>query len=112
MQLGIRMGGGTDMPIDPLNPFCSIEWMVDRKTITGKVLGKEHSITLDEAVRLWTRGSADCEGWGSMIGSIEVGKKADFAVLSQDIFQVPVGEIHNTVAVQTWVDGKCVYRRG
>ena len=106
------MGGGTDMPIDPLNPFCSIEWMVDRKTITGKVLGKEHSITLDEAVRLWTRGSADCEGWGSMIGSIEVGKKADFAVLSQDIFQVPVGEIHNTVAEQTWIDGKCVYRRG
>jgi predicted amidohydrolase YtcJ len=112
VDMGIRMGGGTDMPIDPLNPFCSIEWMVDRKTITGKVLGKEHSITLDEAVRLWTRGSADCEGWGSMIGSIKVDKKADFAVLSQDIFQVPVGEIHNTVAEQTWIDGKCVYRRG
>lgn len=33
--------------------------MVDRTTITGKVLGKEHSISLEEAVELWTRGSAD-----------------------------------------------------
>ena len=111
IDMGIRMGGGTDMPIDPLNPFCSIEWMVDRTTITGKVLGKEHAISLEEAVDLWTRGSADCEGWGGMIGSIEPGKKADFAVLSQDIFTIPVREIHNTVAEETWLDGKCVYRR-
>ena len=46
-----------------------------------------------------------------MIGSIEPGKKADFAVLSQDIFKIPVAEIHNTVAAETWLDGKCVYRR-
>ena len=111
IDMGIRMGGGTDMPIDPLNPFCSIEWMVDRTTITGKVLGKEHAISLEEAVDLWTRGSADCEGWGGMIGLIEPGKKADFAVLSQDIFTIPVREIHNTVAEETWLDGKCVYRR-
>ncbi len=111
IDMGLRMGGGTDMPIDPLNPFYSIEWMVDRKTITGKTLGREHAVSLAEAVDLWTRGSANCEGWDAMIGSIEPGKKADFAVLSQDIFQIPAEEIHNTVAAETWLDGKCVYRR-
>ena len=46
-----------------------------------------------------------------MIGSIEPGKKADFAILSPDIFTIPVREIHNTVAEETWLDGKRVYRR-
>lgn len=106
---GLRMGGGTDYPIGPANPFPCIQFMVDRKIIDGSVMGKDNAITLEEAVYLWTQGSADCEGWGDMIGSVEAGKKADLAVLNQDIFSVPVEEIHNTTISSTWVGGQCIY---
>ena len=106
---GLRMGGGTDYPIGPANPFPCIQFMVDRKIIDGSVMGIGSAITVEEAVYLWTQGSANCEGWGDMIGSIERGKKADMVVLNQDIFSVPVEEIHNTTVSSTWVGGKCVY---
>jgi len=110
-DMGIRLGGGTDYPIGPYNPFPCIQFMVDRKIIDGSVMGPDYALTLDEAIYVWTQGSADIEGWGDMIGSIEPGKKADLAVLSQDIFTIPVDDIHNTYAVQTWVGGKLVYEK-
>jgi hypothetical protein len=108
---GIRMGGGTDLPIGPMNPFLSIQFMVDRKIIDGSVMGPDFALTLEEVIYIWTQGSADCEGWGDMIGSIEAGKKADMAVLNQDIFSIPTDEIHNTTAAATWLGGKCVYQQ-
>ncbi|MDO4977983.1 MAG: amidohydrolase [Eubacteriales bacterium] len=109
MDQGIRMGAGTDYPIGPVNPFPCIEFLVDRKIIDGSVLGAQSGINIEEAIYLWTQGSADIEGWGEMIGSIEPGKKADFAVLDQNLLTIPVENIHNTTVLQTWFNGECVY---
>jgi predicted amidohydrolase YtcJ len=110
LKNGVTMGGGTDLPVLPASPFISIEWMVDRKFVGGKVLGAEEAITVEEAIYLYTMGSAFIEGWDKMIGSIEPGKKADVIVLNQDILTVPTSEIKNTTVNTTFVGGKAVYQ--
>ncbi|MDR1917298.1 MAG: amidohydrolase [Synergistaceae bacterium] len=107
---GVVMGGGTDLPVIPASPFICIEWMVDRKIISGRVLGADQAITREEAIYLWTMGSARCEGWDHIIGSIEPGKKADVIVLNEDIFSVPTDEIKNITVNTTYLGGKAVYQ--
>ncbi|MEG1774801.1 MAG: amidohydrolase family protein, partial [Oscillospiraceae bacterium] len=108
---GLRMGGGTDYPIGPANPFPCIQFMVDRTITDGSLMGPESAITIEEAVYLWTQGSANVEGSGDVLGSIEPGKKADLAVLNQDIFTIPTEKIGKTTVSSTWLGGKCVYRQ-
>ncbi len=45
------------------------------------------------------------------IGSIEVGKNADFIVLEHNLTEVPIDEVGETQVLQTWFDGKLVYER-
>ncbi|MFD1707873.1 amidohydrolase [Siminovitchia sediminis] len=107
---GIAFGGGTDAPILPANPFLSLWWMVTRNTLTAGVLGKEHAITREEALYLYTMGSAVTQFKEDKVGSIEPGKLADLAVLSQDYFEVEEDAIKDLKTVLTIVDGKIVYR--
>jgi hypothetical protein len=50
-------------------------------------------------------------GWENIIGSIEVGKRADLVVASQNLFEIKPSEIHNTEAVMTMLNGKVVFDR-
>jgi predicted amidohydrolase YtcJ len=108
----IIIGGGTDAPVVPYNPFISLWWMVTRKTITAgpEPLGPEQSITIEEALRLYTFNSAYCMNWEDQIGSIETGKLADLAVLDVDLLTCPKDEIKNIKVLMTIVGGKIVYR--
>ena len=69
-------------------------------------------ITREEAVTAYTRGSAFAEFAEQEKGSLAVGKLADLAVLSQDIFSVPPPELPKTVSVLTLVGGKTVHDSG
>ncbi len=62
-----------------------------------------------DAVRAYTRGSAFAALSDKQVGTLEAGKLADLAVLSQDIFTVPVDTIGKTHVVKTMVGGKIVY---
>ena len=80
--------------------------------LKGYALGKEHAITPTEALQLYTINNARIMGVEHERGSIEVGKLADLAVLSQDILSVPADAIRDTKAHLTVVGGKIVYRNG
>jgi len=108
---GLKLGGGTDYPIGPSNPFPCMQFMVDRKITDGSLMGPESAITIEEAVYLWTQGSANVEGFGDVLGSIEPGKMADLVVLNQDILTVPTEQIGKTTVASTWLGGKCVYQQ-
>ena len=108
---GLLVGGGTDAPILPIDPFICMWWMVTRKTLQGEQLGPEHSISAQEALALYTINNARIMGVDSERGSIEVGKMADLAVLSQNLLAVPDDDIRQTKAVMTMLGGKIVYRR-
>ena len=112
IDAGILVGGGTDGPVVPVDPYLSMWWMTTRQVLKGYALGKEHAITPQEALTLYTINNARVMGVEHERGSIEIGKLADLAVLSQDILAVPPDAIRDTKALLTVVGGKVVYRNG
>src|SRR3954465_11849155 len=112
IDAGVLGGGGTDGPVVPVDPFLSMWWMTTRQVLKGYALGKEHAITPKEALMLYTINNARIQGVEKERGSVEVGKLADIAVLSQDILAVPPDAIRDTKALMTILGGKIVYRNG
>ena len=110
IDAGVLVGGGTDGPVVPVDPFLSMWWMTTRQVLKGYVLGREHAITAKEALQLYTINNARILGVEKERGSIEPGKLADLAVLSQDILAVEPDAIAKTKALMTVVGGKIVYR--
>jgi predicted amidohydrolase YtcJ len=76
---------------------------------TGKIYAPEERITVQQAVDAFTRGSAYAAFFDDRVGTLEPGKEADIAVLSQDIFTVPSNEIGKIRVVMTLVGGRAVY---
>ena len=76
---------------------------------TGKFYRPEQRVTVRQAVDAYTQGSAYAAFMDSQVGTLEVGKFADLAVLSQDIFSVPPKAIGKTDVVMTMVGGRIVH---
>jgi predicted amidohydrolase YtcJ len=112
VDAGVLVGGGTDGPVVPVDPFLSMWWMTTRQVLKGYALGKEHAITPKEALILYTINNARIMGVEKERGSIEAGKLADLAVLSQNILEVAPDAIRDTRAFMTVLGGKVVYRNG
>ncbi|MBO0763424.1 MAG: amidohydrolase [Hyphomicrobiaceae bacterium] len=112
IDAGVLVGGGTDGPVVPVDPFLSMWWMTTRQVLKGYALGSEHAITPKEALELYTINNARVMGVEKERGSIEPGKLADLTVLSQDILSVPPDAIRDTKALLTLVGGNVVYRNG
>lgn len=77
--------------------------------VTGATYVPEERMSVVDAVRAYTQGSAFAAFADDRVGSLEAGKLADLAVLSQDIFTVPLDTIGKTHVVTTMVGGKIVY---
>jgi len=90
----------------PLNPYLNIMFAVIHPSRPTEALSRE------QAVEAYTRGSAFAEHAEREKGSIEKGKLADVAVLSQDIFIVHLGELPKTLSVLSIIGGKIVYDAG
>jgi len=104
---------GSDWTVAPLNPLEGIKAAVTRQTLDGKHPAgwiPEQKITLDEAIRAYTFGSAYAEFADKVKGSIAPGKLADLVMLDRDIYSGPAVEIDKARVVLTIVDGKVVYQ--
>ncbi|MDR5758426.1 amidohydrolase [Caballeronia sp. LZ035] len=88
-SLGITFGMHSDAPITQLNPLFTAWCAVQRKTASGRVLGEAERLSVPDALRAITLGAAHTIGMDDVVGSIEVGKFADFAVLEEDPHEVP-----------------------
>jgi hypothetical protein len=109
-QSGVPMGGGTDGTIvAPNSPFISLWWMITGKTLRGDVARPQERLTREEALRVYTRGSAWIAQMEDRIGSLEPGKLADLTVLTEDYLTVPEDRIRKIRSVMTIVGGKVVY---
>lgn len=109
VEAGLVAGGGTDAPVVPPDPYLSIWWMTTRGTLGGEPLGPEQAVSVEDALRMWTIDSATTQFAEDVRGSIEEGKLADFAVLSDDILIIPPEEIRNLSAILTSVGGRIVH---
>jgi predicted amidohydrolase YtcJ len=115
LAAGIPTGGGTDAPVVDWNPFESIWWMTTRKVFTPggvRVLGPNEAIGREQALRLYTLGSAETCFMEKSVGSIEPGKLADIAVLDADPISVEDDALRDIAAALTMVGGKIVHRAG
>ena len=74
------------------------------------VLWPEQAITAEEALEVFTVNGARAMGLGEETGSLEVGKSADFVVLDRDFVAGPVDEIIDTRVLETWFEGRRVFR--
>lgn len=88
LRLGIPFSIHSDAPITPLDPLFTAWCAVMRQTASGRTLGQEERIPVAAALRAITIGAAYTLKLDHLIGSIEVGKFADFAVLEQDPLEV------------------------
>jgi predicted amidohydrolase YtcJ len=113
LYIGVHVGAGTDAHrVMSYNPWVALRWMLDGKTVGGRALrGPEETPTRENALRMYTQGSAWLAFAEKERGSLEVGKLADLAALTKDYFKVPVEEIGEIEAVMTVVGGKVVYDR-
>jgi hypothetical protein len=111
IDAGIPLGAGTDATrVSSHNPWISIYWLVTGKTVGGTQLAaRENRLTRDEALRLYTVGSAWFSGDEDRKGRIAPGQLADFAILSADYPTVPEEQIKEIEAALTVVGGKVVY---
>jgi predicted amidohydrolase YtcJ len=113
-RLGVAIGGGTDAHrVASYNPFTSLQWFLDGKTVAGTAIrGPEETPSRLQALKFYTLGSAWFSFDDDVRGSLEPGKLADLAVLSQDYLTVPLDEIGNIESVLTLVGGDVVYAAG
>jgi predicted amidohydrolase YtcJ len=114
LDAGATLAFGSDWFVAPMEPLMGIYAAVTRRTLDGKRPQgwvPEQKITVAEAVRAYTMGSAYAGGDEKIKGSIEVGKLADLVALSADIFNIDPVEIEKTKVVMTIFDGKAIYDR-
>ncbi|HKA80867.1 MAG TPA: amidohydrolase [Xanthobacteraceae bacterium] len=114
LKLGIPIGGGTDAHrVMSYNPFVSLQWMVDGKTVGGTLTRDEEQLpSREEALRFYTLGSTWFTHDDGKRGTLARGKLADLAVLTKDYLTVPTGEIGGIESVLTMVGGRVVYAAG
>lgn len=111
LNLGLPIGGGTDATVAaPINPWRSLWWMVTGKPIDGGFTRDESErLTREEALAAYTVGSAWFSFDDDRLGTLEVGKLADLAVLSEDYFEVDDDRIPFITSVLTVVGGNPVH---
>ncbi len=114
LDAGATLAFGSDWFVAPMEPLMGIYAAVTRRTLDGKRPQgwvPEQKITVAEALRAYTLGSAYASGDEKIKGSIEVWKLADLVVLSADIFKIDPVEIEKAKVVMTIFDGKVIYER-
>jgi predicted amidohydrolase YtcJ len=108
---GILVAGSSDCPVTDFNPLLGIYSAVCRRTAGGKVLNKGERVGVMEALKMYTYNGAYASFEEKDKGSIEVGRLADIAVLSEDLLEVNPEEIKDVKVSMTIVDGKILYDR-
>ncbi len=114
LKSGSPLINGTDAPVEPVNPIPSFFASVTRQTLKGQPAGgyePKEKMTRQQALRSYTLDAAYGAFEENIKGSIEVGKLADFAILSKDIMTVPDNEILETEVEMTILGGKVVYSK-
>lgn len=106
LDLGVPLAVHSDAPVTPMAPLFTAWCAVNRQTASGRVLGPNQCISVAEALRAITLGAAYTLKMDGEIGSIECGKRADFAVLGSDPLAGNPRELKDVPVVATVLDGE------
>ena len=117
LKSGIIIAGGSDhmighdknRAVNAFNPFFNMWMSISRKTREGKLIYPEEKITREQALRMYTNGSAYLHFSEKTLGSLEAGKLADLVIIDKDFLACPEDDIRHIQALATVVEGKLVY---
>ena len=110
---GAVIVNGTDVPVEPIDPIASFYASVTRKTLKGipkNGYEPKQKMTRLEALKSYTINAAYAAFEEKIKGSIEIGKYADFTVLSKNIITIPENQLLNTKVLYTIINGKIEYK--
>jgi predicted amidohydrolase YtcJ len=114
VQQGSPLAFGSDFPVELANPFHGLHAAVTRQDHQNQPPGGWHSeegLSLLQAFRAFTLDAAYAAHQETVIGSLEVGKWADFILIDQDIFTIDTKEIWRTQVLETWIAGQRRYQK-
>ena len=112
LDSGANLAFGTDSPVAPMNPMWGIYAAVTRQTLDGKHPNgwiPNEKITVEEAVKAYTQGSAFAEFQETEKGTLAIGMLADFVILSEDIFTIKPEAIDKVKVLKTIMGGKVIF---
>ena len=112
LNQGTVIAGGSDFPVEDVNPFYGLYSSVTRQDHDGMPEGgwySEHRMSRVETLRSFTLDAAYAAHQENQLGTLEPGKWADFIVIDRDFFTVDASEIWQTEVLQTWVAGEKVF---
>lgn len=108
------IAAGSDFPVESPNPFYGLHASITRQDHNNSPQGgwfAEEKMTPLEAFRSFTVDAAYSGHQEEIIGSLATGKKADFVLLEQNLFEMPEQDIWQMAVEKTWVNGKLVYQK-
>ncbi|RST19022.1 amidohydrolase [Streptomyces sp. WAC05374] len=103
---GITLVGSSDRPVADGAPLRAIQFMVERASTSGQVIGPDEGITVEQALHAYTVAGAYACRWDDSAGSLTPGKRADLVVLGDDPRRVDPARIGDIDVVATFVDGR------
>jgi predicted amidohydrolase YtcJ len=106
LDAGVHVALHSDAPVTPLGPLFTAWCAVNRQTMTGRTLGAAQCITVPEALHAITLGAAFTLKMDHEVGSIETGKRADFAILGDDPLGVDPMVLKDVPVLGTVLDGR------
>ncbi|AZV79905.1 amidohydrolase [Parasedimentitalea marina] len=111
LKTGLPVGGGTDATrVASYDPWVAMHWLSTGKTVGGlELYGEDNLLTREEALAIWTTGSAWFSGEQGVKGTLAPGMYADLAVLSDDLMTVEDTKIRSITSVMTMVGGRVVF---
>lgn len=116
---GVKAGGGSDhmqkigslRSVNPYNPFLGM-WITVSRTARwhDQPIHPEQSLTREQMIRFYTINNAWLMRTEHEIGSLELGKRADFIIIDKDLLECGDDQIRETQVQSTWLDGKNIFQ--
>ena len=98
---------GTDFPVEKISPLATFYTAVERKNDQGELFEEQEAISREDAIKAMTIWAAYACFMENEVGSIEIGKNADFTILDTDL--ITAEDLKNVQVLATFVGGKQVY---
>lgn len=114
LEQGSRVAFGSDFPVELANAFHGLHAAVTRQTAenepkTGWI--PEEKVAIEDALRGFTLDAAYAAFQDDKLGTLELGKRADFIFIDRDIFERPASDIRDTQVLETWINGQQVFSK-
>ena len=108
LEQGLKLTLHADQPMFKSDPLRLIQTAVQRETQSGQTINAEQQITIQDALKAMTIDAAWQIRKEDKLGSLSIGKYADFIILDRNPLQAEVSDLHTINCLETYVAGNRV----